>query len=472
MPSYRIGFGSDFNLNNSNVGIGTTLGRKKLDVIGVSKGDFNITGVSTLTVYGGFVSQKQNVSLASTIGFSTSGVGTFVQVTESETGYLSLVGEYNTVSEDIIVDEGKIFEVSVGSTVSPGTLESVSIQSHFSVPNGGSNDRPDQPTEGMVRFNDDLNTLEFYNGIEWRQFTVSGASGRGVFPPGLTPAVSQVIDYITISSLGNAINFGDLTHERRNCAACSSSIRGLIAGGFQTPDNSDTNEIMYITLASEGDAIDFGTLGNAKRGFGAAASSTRGLFADATGSSGEIEYVEIATLGNALDFGELSSDRGEQGALSSPTRMVIGGGGNPSGSAPSNVMDFVTISSLGNAIDFGDLVDRHGQLGAGFGNSTRGIFAGGLRDPVSLNVIQFITIASTGNAIVFGHLAEARSEQAGAASNSTRGVVAGGNPTTNTIEYITISTASDALDFGDLAVPKQRLGGGQMSDSHGGLGGF
>ena len=87
-------------------------------------------------------------------------------------------------------------------------------------------------------------------------------------------------------------------------------------------------------------------------------------------------------------------------------------------------------------------------------------------------MIQFITIASTGNAIVFGHLAEGRVEQAGAASNSTRGVVAGGSPTTNTIEYITISSAGDAQDFGDLAVPKQRLGGGQMSDSHGGLGGF
>ena len=87
MPAFRIGFGSDFTLDNQLVGVGTTTARRKLEVDGVLKGDFNVSGVSTLTVYGGFASQKQNVSVASTTGFSTSGVGTFVQVTESETGY-------------------------------------------------------------------------------------------------------------------------------------------------------------------------------------------------------------------------------------------------------------------------------------------------------------------------------------------------------------------------------------------------
>ena len=103
------------------------------------------------------------------------------------------------------------------------------------------------------------------------------------------------MDYITISSLGNALNFGDLGQDRRNCAACSSALRGLIAGGHQTPDNSAVNEIEYITLASEGGAIDFGTLTNTKSGFAAAASSTRGLFADNSGPLGQIERVEIGT---------------------------------------------------------------------------------------------------------------------------------------------------------------------------------
>ena len=494
MTEIRIGFGSDFTLKSKKVGIATTNPKALLDVSGAAKADFNITGVATFASYSGFVAQKQNINKASTIGFGTVGVGTFQQYYETETGFTDLGGVhhgddqyYNTLSQDLVIDDGQILNITsidmVGVTtigeydphshqshVCLGALEELSVIDHFSVPCGGSNERKNSPIEGTVRFNDDLNTLEFFNGNEWRQFTYNqGQSGRGVFPPGITPSASQLIDYITISSLGNALYFGDLTHERRNCAACSSSIRGLIGGGYS---DAASNEILYITLASAGNAIDFGNLVQAESGFGAAASSTRGLFAGATGPSGRIDYVEIATLGNAIAFGDLSTDRAEQGALSSPTRMVIGGGGAPSGTAPSNVMDYVTMASKGNATDFGDLVDRHGQLSAGFGNSTRGLFAGGLRNPVALNVIQFITIASTGNAIVFGHLAEGRVEQAGAASNSTRGVVAGGDPITNTIEYVTISSAGNAQDFGDLTLARERLGGGQMSDSHGGLGGF
>ena len=459
MPSYRIGFGSDFNLNNSNVGIGTTLGRRKLDVVGVSKGDFNITGVSTLTVYGGFVGQKQNVSVASTIGFSTSGVGTFVQVTESETGYLSLVGEYNTVSEDIIVDEGKIFEVSVGSTVSPGTLESVSIQSHFSVPDGGINDRPDQPTEGMVRFNDDLNTLEFYNGIEWRQFTVSGASGRGVFG-------SSVLTYINISSTGNAQNFGVSTQSRAALASFSSSTRGLWSGGYQ-PGGS-WNIIDYVTIASEGNAIDFGDL-TANRYFPAGcSSSTRGLtgggFSNLTNI---IDYVQISTIGNALDFGDLTSARSTNSSTSSATRGVWAGGQS------SSIIDYVTIASLGNAITFGTLTNISGQS-AGCSSSTRGVFGGRFTpaaNNIAINVIDYITFASTGNATYFGDLTVARGG-AFACSNVVRGVFAGGQTSTavNTIDYITIASIGNAIDFGDLT--ENRAYNAGCSDSHGGLGGF
>ena len=457
MPSIRIGLSTQFNLENEQVGIGTTNPTEFLEVIGNIKaeGAAGGSGVSTFREYQGFHQSEQGI--ANNI------------VIDNQTG-----GPFSSLSADLVISGETT--ISSGSTVEIGKTKTLTITDKFAVPFGDTNSRDNTPEAGTTRFNQDFGTLEFFDGNNWKTVNSyaryhGGAAGRGVFPPGLTPDTSQLIDYITISSLGNALYFGDLyTGDRRNCAACSSSIRGLIGGGYG--GSSASNEILYITLASAGNAIDFGNLVQAESGFGAAASSTRGLFTGDTGPSGRIDYVEIATLGNAIAFGDLSTDRSEQGALSSPTRMVIGGGGAPSSSAPSNVMDYVTMASLGNATDFGDLVDRHGQLGAGFGNSTRGLFAGGLRNPVSLNVIQFITIASTGNAIVFGHLAEGRAEQAGAASNSTRGVVAGGSPTTNTIEYITISSAGDAQDFGDLAVPKERLGGGQMSDSHGGLGGF
>jgi hypothetical protein len=493
MPSYRIGFGSDFTLLNQLVGVGTTAARRKLQVAGTLKGDFNITGVSTLTVYGGFVSQKQNVSLASTIGFSTTGIGTFTQPNERETGYLSLVGEYNTVSEDLIVDEGKIFEVSTtnitgittlgtqevyapdDSVVSVGTLESVSIQSHFSVPDGGSNDRPDQPTEGMVRFNDDLNTLEFYNGIEWRQFTVSGASGRGLF----NLADTAQIDFINISSQGNSLDFGNVSLARHNTASFASEIRGLWAGGLVPAGPED--RIDYVTIASEGNAIDFGNLAPARYGAAGCSSSTRGIVAGGNVGSpyaarNEIDYVEIATLGDAVDFGTLSVITDRMGGCSSPTRGIFAGGGSQPVSSYVSKIEYVIIASKGNSVDTGyDLTERRQAL-SGASNSVRGIFRAGQVEtaPNNSNTIDYITLASLGNAIDFGDATIAVDGGKGVA-NSTRVVFAGGEtnpagPAQNIIEFVTIASTGNAQDFGDLT--KISRFPNACSDSHGGLGGF
>ena len=474
MPSIRIGFASDFTLKSKLVGIGTTTADSTLEVAGILKGDFNVTGVSTLAVYGGFAAQKQNVTLSSNIGFSTTGIGTFVQVDESETGFTSLVGEYNTVSDDIIVDDGKIFQVSTGSTVSVGTLESVSIQSHFNVPDGGSNDRPDQPTEGMVRFNDDLNTLEFYNGIEWRQFTVSGASGRGVFGGGQEPSIRGTIDYINISTLGNAINFGTLTRNAYWLGACSSSTRGLFGGGDGSSPTTDDSIIDYVTLASAGNAISFGSLVVGKgNGTTALSSSTRGIWGGGydrggSGTTNTIDYVTIATIGNALDFGDLVglASANKHGSCSSPTRGLFGGGMPYT----STLIEYITISSLGNSIRFGDLTYPRGNVHA-CSNSVRGLFFKGYGS--NSNGIDYVTIATTGNAINFGDAGGFEYQAAGATASQTRGIIAGGfnTPTiVNTIQYVTIASTGNAQDFGDLT--SQRRMGSACSDSHGGLGGF
>ena len=474
MAKNRIGFGSDFVLTDQQVGIGTTFPTAKLQVVGTIKGDFNVAGVSTLGVYAGFTPQKQTIDVASTIGFSTSGVGTFIQVTESETGYLSLSGEFNTVSEDIIVDEGKIFEVSVDSTVSVGTLESISVQSHFSVPNGGTTARTADPVEGMVRFNDDLNTLEFWNGFEWRQFTVTGASGRGVFGGGVE--TSSLINYINISSTGNSINFGTLFQSGSERSACSSSTRGLFNGGA-TPTH--TNVIEYITLASEGNGIDFGdaTINTLNRtAKGAASSSIRAVWAGGWGPGNEniIEYVEISTIGNALDFGDLSQPSHGIRGVSNGIRGVYGGGyKNPTSPSSTSKYEYITISSKGNAIiGDGDLINVPSRPMA-CSNSVRGLWGGGYNNPVGFTYkhIQYLTISSLGTAINFGDLTQNRTGGTGV-SSQIRGVfIGGGNPTSvNTIDYVTISTTGNAQDFGDIATANRRQEG--CSDSHGGLGGF
>ena len=497
MATIRVGIGSDFNISDSKVGIGTTNPTALLEVSETAKADFNITGVTTLTAYGGFVAQNQYVNKPSTIGFTTIGVGKLTQYYETETEFTDLGGvhhgddqRFNTLSEDLVIDDGQILNITnidmVGITpigqdaphshssyVCAGSLEQVSVTGHFSVPSGGSNDRQSF-IEGTVRFNTDLNTLEFFNGNEWRQFTYNqGQSGRMVIGGGAVPSASNVIQYLNINTFGNSQDFGDLTLARSNISSCSSSIRGIWAGGA---DGSYSDIIEYVTIASAGDAIDFGNLSTANRAYmGGTSSSTRGIFGGgyqasplSAGTVDIIDYIEIGTLGNALDFGNLFTGRYSAGAVSNGVRAVWGGGMDP---PIKSLIDYVTISSKGNALKFGDLTAERRMLAeSACSNNVRGIFAGG-QQPVLLSVMDYITIATEGNAVYFGDLTEARTRSVSGSTN-TRGLWAGGlNPgNSNVIDYANISSTGNAQDFGDLNLGTGAAGG--CSDSHGGLGGF
>ena len=316
-----------------------------------------------------------------------------------------------------------------------------------------------------------MGQLEFYTGLEWRTTASYDGTGRGrgVFGGG-TPVAN--IDFITISTTGNTLNFGTLSVSRRGMGSCASSIRGLFGGGYGP---TFSNIIDYITIASEGNAIDFGDLLAANKfGCSALSSSTRGIFAGGEPFNNVIEYVKIATIGNSLDFGDLTTNRDYNSSCSSPTRGVFGGGLS-SFSAPSGYVkttEFITISSTGYGVLFGDLTAyRHGI--ASCSNTTRGLFAGGA-NPTNDNIIDYITIASTGNAQDFGDLTQTKSN-GGAASTSIRGVFGGGatgspGSATNTIDYVTIATAGNAIDFGDISALRNQISA--HSDSHGGLGGF
>ena len=259
----------------------------------------------------------------------------------------------------------------------------------------------------------------------------------------------------------------------------SSETRGLFGGGDPGPSKSDV--IDYITIASQGDAIDFGNLSDSGRCPAGASSSTRGLFLgeDATNA---ITFVEISTLGNSADFGDLSAPGapGSKGtATSSPTRYIHYSGSN----APAERIDFGNIASKGNSIRFGDHAlggPSHQALrqNRACSNNTRAVFGGGYIDispyGTAMSLMATITMASEGNAIAFGDLTIARYGP-NATSNQVRGVFAGGGggnpyPFYNTIDYITFSSSGGAFDFGDL-MHGGRVGNA-VSDSHGGLGGF
>ena len=92
---------------------------------------------------------------------------------------------------------------------------------------------------GALRFNSDSGKLEYYNGEVWWQidnFSADNATGgaRGVFGGGQIESprtIVNTIDFVTISTTGNGTDFGDLSQARMDISACSSTTRGLFAGG-------------------------------------------------------------------------------------------------------------------------------------------------------------------------------------------------------------------------------------------------
>ena len=75
----------------------------------------------------------------------------------------------------------------------------------------------------------------------------------------------NIIEYVTIQTLGDATDFGDLTTLTGHPGAVSNSIRGVIGGGYISPSNANTNVMEFITIASTGNAADFGDLLSAIR---------------------------------------------------------------------------------------------------------------------------------------------------------------------------------------------------------------
>ena len=301
---------------------------------------------------------------------------------------------------------------------------------------------------------------------------------RGIFMGGKNAASPSVevntIDYVTISTLGNATDFGDLGTPVEHNAATSNGIKGraVSGGGTYTGSSASVNVLEYVTISTPGDAQDFGDLTISTRQFGATsnASNDRGVFGGGyTGSAttNVIGYITVSSAGNATDFGDCSTvGMQDNSATSSGTNeRGLWFGGNRT--SMSNVIDYVTISTPGNATDFGDLTQTV-SYAAACSNQTneRAVRAGGYVWPVSPNitdVIDYITMSTPGNATDFGDLdPEIYSARGTSDGTEERGLcTVGGYPggvNTAKIQYITISTPGNAQDFGDLTVARANYG--------------
>ena len=465
MAEIRFNYGDKFTqTSDSNTGIGSTIPAAKLDVAGeTSAGSLRVTGIATLSSVSGFVNTK---------------------LTTSTQDMIVEAGNSGSVSGEVVVSTGQTISVSTGATTGQGGIQSLKVYETFMPPVGGTADRPTDVKPGMVYYNKDFKTIEFWDGNFWKQVDNTTRRGRAVWAGGYdsggTPAVHiSSIDFINVPTLGNSNNFGDLSAAGQDAHGCGSETRGIYMGEF----NSDAIE--YITIASEGDSIDFGDIGTSRNYGASGSSSTRGLHfgGDTPSTTNSIEYIQINTLGDSLDFGDLTvARRCYGGALSNGRTISVGGGVSPSSSYVSTY-DQVTISSLGNATQFGELINNYNYSPSGNSNQVRGVLFGGQSQtpsPYYSKEIQYITLSSGGNAQYFGDLSTF-ALTSGAGVTETRAVFALGHvrvPSSNdvnTLEFVTIATTGNSQDFGDL-----RGGDNQahsrvispVSDSHGGLGGF
>ena len=163
-------------------------------------------------------------------------------------------------------------------------VSTFSATSFFVPPKGTTAERPSDCEPGSIRFNTDTSNLEYFRGktLGWSQFEL------------VTPNLGG----------GTGSNTGLGT-------------RMLTAGGFGSP--SDTDVIQFTTISTLGNSQDFGDLTEARFQAGGAASTTRLVVMGGSNPSvvDTMDYAQIMTTGNFVSFGELvGSDRSQTGGCS------------------------------------------------------------------------------------------------------------------------------------------------------------
>ena len=373
-------------------------------------------------------------------------------------------------------------------------VSTFSATSYIVPPVGTTNERPENPQGGDLRFNTDTASLEYFRGdtLGWSHIEMTspdlgggtgsnkGTGARGLYGAGQvapsTGSYTDDIDYLTISTLGDAVNFGNLSDGNRSGrGVLSSRARAVFGSGYGPAD-----DMHYVTIASTGNSTTFGLeVANASSRAGLS-NGTRGCFAgrlEGSPSHGNvISYITIASTGNAKDFGDLSVDgRGSPGAAASSTRGIWAGGGSSDNEYVT--IDYVTISSTGDALDFGDLTGYGGKTNstAGGSNSTRAIWWGGTDAPgyATTNQITYNTISSKGNSVDFGETS-VTTHAGSACPDHTRlvmkfGSQSNGTTTTNKIEYVQFASLGDSVNFGDSVNQTYSSSLGSCSNAHGGL---
>ena len=249
----------------------------------------------------------------------------------------------------------------------------------------GGTDSPSSPGQSNVIDGHEFASTGNFNDFAdlGNRTTLAGGCGdktRGLIMGGYAANVSgytNQIEYVTIQHLGTGQDFGDLTQAGFNqTCSMSSPTRGFVGAGiFLNPSAYQQNAIEFVTISTLGNSADFGDVVQAAWGRTSASNAVRGIYScgyyNPNSFFNTMDFITLSTLGNSIDFGDNTLARRNVFSAASGTRMVTAGGQT---SSPTwrNEIDYVQIMSTGNANDFGDLTAER-RLAGGNSNGHGGL---------------------------------------------------------------------------------------------------
>ena len=269
---------------------------------------FNVDTTGNTIDFGTFNSSRRN---GAKISSSTRGVfaGGYQQdmefVTISSTGGGTVFGNLSVSKQH----QGGISNSTRG----------ISVAGYIPSPAGGSNEMEYitiAATGNAVNFGDLTTGADYFVGG-------TGNSTRGLTGGSVVSGQYGSIHYITISTLGNSADFGNLTtatgdgSRRLDGDSChANAVRALFGGGYSSTPAQET-VIDYVTIATLGNATDFGDISTDGTYSTASGSRTRAVFMGGSQPYRNVmEYVQIMTTGNAVDFGDMDVTAMQRTAVS------------------------------------------------------------------------------------------------------------------------------------------------------------
>jgi len=289
-----------------------------------------------------------------------------------------------------------------------------------------------------------------------------GEGGRGIAAGGGTPWTDK-IEYITISTPSNGTDFGVISGGAgKGYSGTSGNGRGFICAGHNGTSPWISNEIRYITIATLGNSADWGDLPNSH---GKSNSTTNGGRAlTMSGEDGEpnwdmhdrIEYFSTVAAGNGSNFGTISSGVAYQTDATGDGTYAMVGHGYTASWSQNTWVDTCVIDTPGNTTQFGTGIEGSGT--GACSNGVRAFYFGGYQqsDPWTSNgdAIEYWTFAVQSNASRYGDLNVALYACRGV-SDGSRGVALEAREYgQGRMEYFDLNSSGvTSSDFGDIYNP-------------------